>query len=271
MASQTKLPKDYVNNPFFIAINGLTKLFNLALGVGLVLVALSFTLSFSSNPEYPTTEDGRPDVEQISQTVTGWSTNDWVTTIGAVVIIGAAIILLSALFSGVSAYTSAQLAKDKKVSLNEAFKVAFDHLWGFLWLQIIIGVKLFLWTLLFIIPGIIMSVRYSLAKVAFFDKDLRGNAAIKESLRLTKNAWFTTFAGNALFNYITLGMISWVVTTGTNAVLYRQFKQVGDNKPPAHWLSWVTFFLPFILLALLIGLVILIVAVISASGGTFSQ
>ena len=271
MATQTKLPKDYENNPFFIAVNGLTKLFNLALGVGIVLVVLSLILSFSGGPDVPRAQDGSPDINQINQTFTGWSTNEWITAVGAVTIIGAALLLLAALFGGVSAYTSSQLAKNKKVSLNEAFKVAFDNLWSFLWLQIIIFVKLFLWTLLLIVPGIIMSVRYSLASVAFFDKGLRSNDAIKESLRLTKGAWFTTFAGNALLNYLTLGVISWVVATGANAVLYRQFSQLGDKKPAAHWLSWFTLFLPVILIIVLIFFLVLIVGIIAGAGGKFSE
>lgn len=271
MATQTKLPKDYENNPFFIATKGLSKLFNLALGVGIVLVALSLILSFSGGPSVPMNDDGSPNVEQINQTFTGWSTDEWITAAGAVTIIGAAILLLAALFGGVSAYTSAQLARDKKVSLNDAFKVAFDNLWPFLWLQIIIFVKLLLWTLLFIVPGIIMSIRYSLSSVAFFDKGLRGNAAIKESLRLTKGAWFTTFAGNALLNYMTLGVISWVIATGANAVLYRQYSQLGETKPAAHWLSWFTFFLPIILVALLIFILIVVISALAAAGVNFSE
>lgn len=271
MATQTKLPKDYENNPFFIATKGLSALFALARGVAIVFVVLSVILSFYGGPSVPTDSEGNPDPTQVTQTFASWSANEWITAVGAVTIIGAALLLLGALFGGVSAYTSAQLAKGKRVPLNEAFKVAFEHLWSFLWLQIVIFVKLLLWTLLFIVPGVIMSVRYSLASVAFFDKDLRGNAAIKESLRLTKGAWFTTFAGNALLNLITFGVISSVVTTGANAILYRQFTKLGDDKPAAHWLSWLTLFLPLIIFALLMLFLILLVAVVIANGGKFSE
>jgi hypothetical protein len=271
MATQTLPPKDYENNPFFIATKGLSLLFNFAQGVGIVLVILSIGLSFSGGPSVPEDNNGNPAPDQITQTLSGWTPNEWITFVGAVTIIGAAIVLLAALFGGVSAYTSAQLARGKRVALNDAFKVAFEHLWSFLWLQIIIFVKLLLWTLLFIIPGIIMSVRYSLASVAFFDKDLRGNAAIKESLRLTKGAWITTFAGNALLNYLTLGVISWVIATGSNAILYKQYSGLGENKPPAHWLSWLTLVLPFALMALLLFFVIAILGVIASTGGKFSE
>jgi hypothetical protein len=59
-------------------------------------------------------------------------------------------------------------------------------------------------------------------------------------LQLTRNGWLTTFASNILFNTITLGALNMAITTGVNATLYKQFGKTGDNKPEAHWLSWVT-------------------------------
>lgn len=273
MATKTKLPKDYQNNPFFIATNGIAKLFNLARGIAIIFVVLSVVIYFAngSTPAEDTTKTPEEFATSVQSSIESITTNEWVTIIGSVVIIGAALILLAALFGGVSAYTAARLAKDQPVTVNEAFKVAFEHLWSFLWLQIIIGVKTFLWTLLFIIPGIIMSVRYSLAGIAFFDKDLRGNAAVKESLRLTKGAWITTFSGVALLNYITLGVISLIINIGANATLYKQFSQIKGDKPAAHWLSWVTLFLPFALLALLLVFIVSVLGIIAATGGKFSE
>ncbi len=251
MAEQTKkLPKDYQTNPFTIAITGITLLFDLARGIGFLFVAIAILGLFA-----PDTTPGNPEADQkaaneIINTVSAWGPNEWLIAVGATSIILLAIAMIGALFGGVSAYTSSRLAKGQPVSIGEAFREAFDHLWSFLWLQIIVGVKTFLWALLFIIPGIIMAVRYSLAGVAFYDnkKNLRGNAAVKESLRLTKGAWLTTYSSNALFNLITFGMISSIITTGVNAVLYRQYDKLGDKKPDAHWLSWFKLFMPFILL-----------------------
>ena len=251
MASTTKLPKDYENNPFFIATKGISLLFNTAQGVAIILVVVSVLSAFSGNWSDTNTEPADAP-NAIMQSLASWSANEWFIAIFSTVIIVLALMLLGALFGGVSAYTSAQLARGKSVSVGEAFRQAFDKLWSFLWLQIIVLVKVLLWSLLLIVPGIIMSVRYSLAGTAFFDKELRGNAAIKESLRLTKGAWLTTFAGGMLLNYLTFGLISLVVSTGANAVLYRQFDKLDDKKPEAHWLSWLTLVIPFILIALLI-------------------
>lgn len=249
MAKTSSEPFD--NNPFTLAVNGLTTLFNTAREIFFLFLVLSVAQFYSS----PNTSEKelKEQVDSVGQVITGWSATEWTLAAGTAIIIALAVAMITALFGGVSSYTSAQLAKGKQVSISEAFRVAFENLWSYLWLQILITIKLFLWTLLFIIPGIIMSVRYSLAGVAFFDDDkhLRGNAAIKESIKLTKNAWMTTFGSFALFNLITLGIIGRVINIGVAATLYRQYQAVGDKKPKTHPLSWITLALPFIMAILL--------------------
>lgn len=246
----------YENNPFTIAVSGMTLLFNLARGVAILLLVISIFSYYSGGwgPDKPANE-----IQQdISNTVSSWTTTEWSLAVGSILIIGLAVLMIAALFGGVSAYTSAQIARGKQVKLTEAFRVSFENLWSFLWLNILIFVKIFLWTLLFIIPGIIMSIRYTLAGTAFFDdtKHLRGNAAIKESLRLTKGAWVTTFSANLLFNFITLSIISDIVTTSVNAQLYKQFDG-HDKKPSSHWLSRVT--LGVVIFIFAVGVPLLIV------------
>ncbi len=255
----------YENNPFFIASNGITLLFSLAQGVAIMLVILSI-LGLFSGAWSPDTHDNS--ASNISALIMSWSFNDWLLVIGSIAVIVLAIAMISALLGGVSAYTSSRLALGKEVKISVAFQQAFEHLWAYLWLQAIIFVKLLLWSLLFIIPGLIMSVRYSLAGVAFFDekKNLRGDAAIKESLRLTKGAWLTTYASNALFNILTLGSISSLVSTGANAVLYKQFDKKGDKKPDAHWLSWLTLVLPIAIVVFAVVATVIIAIVVGLVG-----
>lgn len=262
MPKQSKVTPTYENNPFFVAGNGITLVFDFARNLGILLLVLSLISFFgNSGPE-----DFNKFSDDVNRTVGAWSASDWGIAVGSGLILGLAFAMVSALFGGVSSYTSLQLAKGKKVSISEAFRVSFDNLWSFLWLQVIIFVKTLLWTLLFIIPGIIMTFRYSLASTAFFDerKKLRGNAAVKESLKLTKGAWLTTFSSNMLFNMLTLGALSPLISTGVNAVLYRQFDALGTKKKPeAHWLSWVTLVLPVVLFILfVVFLITMIVGII---------
>ncbi|MCA9328081.1 hypothetical protein KDA14_06135 [Candidatus Saccharibacteria bacterium] len=261
----------YENNPFFVASNGITLLFNSARGMAVLLLVLSL-INFFTNPR---SSDDKPDKlwNDVVHTVTPWTVGDWALALGSGLVIGLAFIMVSSLIAGAAAHTSYKLSRGEEVKLSNAFRVAFDNLWGFIWLQLIIFVKIVLWSLLLIVPGIVMAFRYSLAGTAFFDerKNFRGNDAVKESLRLTKGAWFTTFASNMLLNLLSFGVISNVVSTGVNAVLYRQFGDLGDKKKPdAHWLSWLTLVLPFILLIFFIVLVISIVVGI-AIGFSFSK
>jgi len=253
MAGKTprKTP-DYENNPFFIATNGITMLFNLARGAATLFILLSVYTFFTKDDSSP--REAKDRAERIADTVSTWSFEQWLLAVGAFLAIILALLMIYALLSGVSAYTSAELAKGKKVSLKRAFSIAFDNLWSYLWLQIIVYAKIIGWSLLLVVPGIYFAFRYSLAGVAFYDSDknLRGNAAVKESLRLTKNGWITTFGSNMLFNLLTFGVLHSVVSTGVNAVLYKQFNAIGDKKPEAHWLSWLTLFFPFVVVVSLI-------------------
>ncbi len=266
MTKDSKIKVDYENNPFFVATNGITKLFNLATGVATVMIVLSVLSFFGGGVDSP--EGSQREAENFFNTVSGWSAEQWTLAVGAGLIIGLAVLMISALFGGVSAYTSAELAKGNRVALGKAFRTAFDHLWPFVWLQIVMFVKLVLWTLLFIVPGIYFAFRYSLAGVAFYDskKNLRGNAAIQESLKLTRNGWLTTFSSNLLFNLLTFGVLGALISTGVNAELYRQFGAVGDKKPQAHWLAWITLFLPFVLVVFLFTFLIALAVGLAVGG-----
>lgn len=263
--------KTYENNPFRIALDGINLVFMKAKGVAIFLIILSILSVFSGlmpdSPDQPTL-----DGQAFQAGIARMTPTEWITGGLIVSILALAFIFASAMISGIGAYTAARVAKGHDVKLSEAFHAVLERFFGYIWLQVIQIVKIILWSLLLIVPGIIMSVRYSLANVAFFDKDLRGNEAIKESLKLTKGAWLTTFASQVLFNIITLGVISELVNTGARSVLYRQLNQFKEDvaKPAAHMLSWMTLFLPFALILLLFIFVFMFVALAAIVGLSFS-
>lgn len=264
-SSKKQATTKYENNPFFIAGNGIAKLFDHARGVAVLLLGVSIVnfLFSGGGDDGSTTKTPEQSWSEFTGTFAHWTTNDWVLAIGASLIIGLALIMISALFSGMSAYTSWRLSKGDDVPFKEAFHVTFENLWSYIWLQLIILVKVLLWSVLFVLPGVYFAFRYTLAGVAFFDetKHLRGNAAVKESLRLTKGAWLTTFASNVLFNVLTLGILSSIIATGVNTTLYGQFTALGDKpKPAAHWLAWVILALPLILFFFVISIVLALAA-----------
>ena len=274
MAKTAQRTPEYQNNPFFVATDGLTLLFNKALSVailaivlaslGLVGSAVKNTSNIAMRDESFTQRVQAPDkaAEQTFNNFFVSLTASEITIIVTVmVIVVLTAIFVSTLIAGVFDYTAAQLAKGKTATLQEALQAVLHRFFSYLWLTILVGLKVFLWSLLLIVPGIIMAVRYSLSGVAFFEKDLGANAATKESSRLVKGAWITTFGSFGLFNIITFGMIQTILQPGTNAVLYRQFKAFETakmKKPAAHALSWLTLLLPlglFILMLLIGGIV----------------
>lgn len=257
MKKTDTLPKGYQNNPFYVATDGLDLLFKKAQLVGIMLAIVSGLILISSLPGNFGLKDG-------SSPQTGSPDSNGLNIpqelIVGLVLAGIAVLLvflfLGILLSGVSDYTSAQLARGKKTSLSESLRAVFSNFWSYAWMSVILGVKVLLWGLLFIVPGFVMAYRYSLSGVSFFDKKLRGNAAVKHSSSLTKGAWLTTYASQNLLNMITLGSIPSLLGPGTKAVLYRQLVDIGDKRPKAHALSWVTLILPMILTILIATLAI---------------
>lgn len=257
--NKTTLPKDYENNPFFVATNGIDLLFKKAQSIGIltaILIAISTLSSLPSAFIQPS------DSKQIDQTqgagLPNLPSEVWLMIAAAALVLTLIFVVLGIIVRGVLDYTSAKLAKDETTTISEAFRAVFSNFWSYTWVLVISSVKTLLWTLLFIIPGIIMAVRYSLAGVAYFDKQLKGDASVQHSSKLVKGAWLTTFASQNLLNLITLGIIQPLLVPGTNGILYRQLSTAGATKPKAHVLSWLTLILPFILgVILLAGLLLL--------------
>lgn len=280
MAKQQDIP--YENNPFYIGLNGLKTLFANAQSVAIFAIVLSvaYFLSNSASSVADMARTANTSQEELAKQeaatnaqITEFFAQDPGRLVVAGVIGASAVFLIVVVILwlyGALEYTAARLAQGEKVELKTALRETGKELASYIWLYIIITFKVFLWTLLLIIPGIIMSVRYSLAGTAFFAEGKRGNAAVKRSLELTKGAWFTTFAGTGLWNLITFGAITWLIQPGANAVLYSQLSQVtdaGQAKPPAHWLSWLTLIIPITLFVLFVGAMLLIVIAFAASFG----
>ncbi len=257
-----KTVANYENNPFLVSLNGVNTFFEKAKGIAIFLIVVGilsfFTNFFSNAPSDNTDYSGFGSM----------SMTQWLVVTLIVVILVTAAIFIGAMVSGIGAYTSARLARGKSATLPEAFHAVLERFFSYIWLQIIIIVKTVLWTLLLIIPGIVMSVRYSLANVAFFDKELRGNAAIKESIRLTENGWITTYASLSLFNLVTFGIISDLIDSGSKMILYRQFVSLKktEEKPSAHVLSWLTLLVPPALIVLVIVLVVIFIGFVALLG-----
>lgn len=246
IAKQT--PVEYINNPFFIGAKGINLVFLKAQGVAILLVILSVLTVLSS---YTPPQDPAQEIK---------FTPEAAAVASAVVLL---VIIGSTFVNGIIGYAAAKVANDETATIKETLMAVAKRFWSFLWLQILIGLKVLAWSLLFIIPGIVMAIRYSLASVAFYDQGLKGNAAIKHSVALTKGSWVTTLGGLMFFTIITFGVIDLLVGAASSAILYRQFSQTPLSERPAkHWLSVVT----MILLITTVVLILLVVLFAISSG-----
>jgi hypothetical protein len=266
MVKQAKTP-DYQNNPFVIATDGLTLLFKNAKPIAIVGLALSALGLLSNIPsQFSAQYEDRMSIDSsnaIAHNIQSIPTEAWIIigVIGLFIVLG--MIVIGTFISGIFDYTAAKLADNKTVTMGEAVKAVAARFFNYLGLEILIAVKVLLWSLLFIVPGIIMATRYSLSGVSFFRHNMTARAAIGHSSTITKGAWLTTFGSFGLFNLITFGIIQALLQPGTSGLLQRQFDAYHDaklQKPSAHALSWLMLGLVGLLFVLAVGLILLLAA-----------
>lgn len=251
MQSPTKTVQGYQANPFSITISGLDALFKQARSVAILFIVISIIRTFTQQ-----TEKYKPDGSQASNPMVQPDIS--LMALLVVMILMALFVGISILINGISDYTSAQLSQGKKTTLRQATRAVLASFWSYAWLRILVTIKIIAWSLVFVIPGIVMAFRYSLAGVSYYDKGLRGNEAITHSSKLVKGGWLTTFASHALLNVVTLGFMVALLEPGTNAVLYRQFTKLKQDHPSAHWLSWATLVIAILLAFALVAAIIVL-------------
>jgi uncharacterized membrane protein len=120
--------------------------------------------------------------------------------------------------------------------IGDMFSVGFSNYWrnvgGILWMQLFT----FLWTLLFIVPGIIKLLAYFMTPYLLADtKQVSPTQALKLSMRMTKGfkgkifVTYLSFIGWAILSAMTLGILA-IFYTGpymetSFAGLYSELKQ----------------------------------------------
>ena len=84
----------------------------------------------------------------------------------------------------------------------------FAHFFKIVWLSILMGIFIFLWSLLFVIPGIVAAYRYSFAHYVLIDNpEMSALDCIRESKRLTQGYKGQLFV-------LDLSFIGWAIVGG---------------------------------------------------------
>ena len=132
-----------------------------------------------------------------------------------IAIVGSAVRLGYMLFN-IELYTGKRPSLDLLFSRMSIVFKAF-------WLQIVIGIKVLLWSLLFIIPGIIAAYRYSMAEYILAENpELKVKEAIRRSSKLMKGNKWKYFC-------LDLSFIGWDLLAGllpgVGSILLNPYKQ----------------------------------------------
>ncbi|MBM3210180.1 hypothetical protein FJZ39_02475 [Candidatus Saccharibacteria bacterium] len=250
--------KQYANNPFFITVDGIKRVFSYARSVAIFMLILSVISAIFNLVDSATHQN--TDLETLDSTVAEVTANPTETAIFlSVIFISATIIILASIFvRGITDYTASRTAKGESVTLKQAAGEVLNNFWRYTVVQLLVFIKTLGWTLLFIVPGIYFYYRYSLAGAAFFDQKRSARESVQRSLELTRGAWLTTFASYGIVNVLTIGSVQYLLNTSTTSELYSRYSAVLDEElphPKVHWLSIV--FLAVSILVIFLALTLL--------------
>ena len=126
----------------------------------------------------------------------------------------AAFILVPSLVIGLN-FFSVAMYRGEPSSIEDIFREGFDNfgrkLGGYLWMELFI----YLWSLLFVIPGIIKAISYALTPYILADcKNVRATDALKLSMRMMEGHKWEYFV-------LGLSFIGWMLLTSlTCSLLY---------------------------------------------------
>lgn len=174
-------------------------------------------------------------------------------TVLLVAVLLATIIVISVaiqtFLSGLFSYVALENEAGRTARFSVAVDAVVARFWRLFLAQLLATVKIFGWTLLLIIPGIIAVFRYALLPYVIMDEP-----ASKKGVKDSHNRVKSLVAGRKreVFGVSTVSTILSIVWIGNltqvigNAALYRQLQVFHDKsleKPPVHWLNYFGFVL----------------------------
>lgn len=125
-------------------------------------------------------------------------------------------------FIGVIAYAFAWPAllwvvvKDDKLSTKDAYKKGLTLLLPLFFVSFLRTIFIFIGFLLFVIPGIYLSISLSFVQYVLFDQNLRGREALRASRYYVKSNWWGTLVRILVFG-LAIGIVQivlWILSVG---------------------------------------------------------
>lgn len=271
---------NYDSNPFTLAFNSFSRFFSTNVGWALAILALALVsfigqlfsnlLQVASRESLNSTSTAASTTPIASTTVSQSPNVGLVLLIIVIALILITVIVIistaiSVFISGMFSYVAIQSEAGKSVGFSEAWEQTAKRFWRLFKAQLLAGLKIFGWTLLFIIPGIVAGFRYALLPFVIMgdsakEKGARSSHALTKKLvkgRLMEVFGIATVAGIVPF-------VGQLLRLTGNAALYGQlsaYDKANLEKPKVHWLNY----LGFILIGFVLLLIILIVTIIAVA------
>lgn len=139
-----------------------------------------------------------------------------ISSIIIAVVVSVIVFIISSLLLYLIYYIVYMVENKEKIDV----KILFSHLPGGIWLSILYTVKIFLWSLLFVIPGIVKSYSYALCfYIKIENPYMKSSDCIKKSKELMKGRKERLFIQYLLFGLIYL-IASFIISSVLSMVLY---------------------------------------------------
>jgi len=248
----TPAASNYTSNPFLNAVKGLVKILQVNAGVTLVSSLVVFI---------PLVAIWLLDFSMISHASSMKAPG--VSVLGLMALVFFVFVLFINYFTAVTAVIAAESIKGNKVNLRHVLVRSFKHFPAVIALVIVYGLLMEVGFLLFIIPGIILMARGSLAMLVLFTEDLGPISAIKRSFALTKHHTMEML-GSTFASYLLSGSYLLAPALGTAPFVGRYedlklLQETGAPKPKTDWTNYLAFIVPIIFIALF-GIILATVA-----------
>lgn len=238
MAKEQNPAPAYISNPFVLAHQASVRLWAKNRGWAILLIVLGILNSISSTDNSGLQNSGSAHTSQASQDI---SVALVVFTASFVLLFVIVALVFVTYVAGILSHVTLESEKGKKVTFSEAYRATKDRFWRLFGALLLAAVKIFGWTLLFIVPGIIAAVRYSLLSYVIIDEkaeETSVKAAHDRVKLITKGRLWEVFGMSCT------GIIPFIGTlysTAGSAGLYKQLKEYTEQdleKPKIHWLNY---------------------------------
>lgn len=266
----------YNSNPFTLAFDAMSRMFNKNAPWAITVLVLALFGFFGQLGSNIASMVNKNDTMNSSYGTTFSSNTNWdVSMVVAVIVIvfvgilvfGTLAAIVSTYIQGMFSYVAIKSEQEKEVTFHEAFTATSKRFWRLFFAQLLAYLKIFGWTLLFIIPGIIAALRYRLLPYIIMSEPETETGISKShdaSKALVKGRLMEVFGIGTVATIVPI--LGTLLGLTGNAALYNQLSYYNKNKlekPKIHWLNYLGLILLGVLalfgmMALFIAIVVLI-------------